>query len=153
MSTVTPSRPVAGNALTMPDLGRRYLAHLVRRGRKKATTTSVESILRIWLNTFFAERDVRTITAEDVRDLMGMMESGHRRGPKLKGDRRYGKPAGAKTVRNYIGTLSALLNFAERNGWLPANVAKHVDLPGSPRNEATSASSSSAAPDRTCFCT
>jgi integrase len=135
MSTVTPSRPVAGNALTMPDLGSRYLAHLVRRGRKKATTTSVESILRIWLNPFFVERDVRTITAEDVRDLMRMMESGHRPGPKLKGDRRYGKPAGAKTVRNYIGTLSALLNFAERNGWLPANVARHVDLPGSPRNE------------------
>jgi hypothetical protein len=124
MSTVTPSRPMAGNALTMTDLGRRYLAHLARRRRKKSTTTSVESILRIWLNPFFVDRDVRRITAEDVRDLMGMMESGRRPGPKLKGDRRYGRPAGAKTVRNYIGTLSALLNFA-----------KHVDLPGSPRNE------------------
>jgi hypothetical protein len=33
-----------------------------------------------------------------------MMERGHRPGPKLKGVRRYGKPAGAKTVCNYIGT-------------------------------------------------
>jgi hypothetical protein len=34
MSTVEPSRPVS-DALTMDDLGRRYLAHLARRGRKK----------------------------------------------------------------------------------------------------------------------
>ncbi len=134
MSTVEPARPTS-DAVTMDDLGRRYLAQLIRRGRKKATTTAVESILRIWLNPFFAGRDVCTITAEDVRDLMRMMEHGRRPGPKFKGDRRYGKPAGAKTVRNYIGTLSALLNFAERNGWVSVNVARHIDLPGLPRNE------------------
>ncbi len=134
MTTVEPARP-ASDALTMDDLGQRYLANLTRRGRKKATTTAVESILRIWLNPFFASKDVRTISVEDVRDLMHMMEHGRRPGPKLKGDRRYGRPAGAKTVRNYIGTLSALLNFAERNGWVSANVARHVDLPGVPRNE------------------
>ena len=36
MSTVTPSRPVAGNALTMPDLGRRYLAPRQRTSRSLA---------------------------------------------------------------------------------------------------------------------
>ncbi len=135
MSTITPSRPVSGDMLTMADLGGRYLAQLARRERKKATTTSVESILRIWLEPFFADRDLRTITTEDVRDLMRMMESGSRPGPKRKGDRRYGRPVGAKTLRNYVGTLSALLNYAERNGWISANVARHVDLPGVTRNE------------------
>lgn len=135
MSTITPSRPVSGDTLTTADLGGRYLAQLARRGRKKATTTSVESILRIWLEPFFADRDIRTITTEDVRDLMRMMESGRRPGPKQKGDRRYGRPVGVKTLRNYVGTLSALLNYAERNGWISANPVRHVDLPGVTRNE------------------
>jgi integrase len=134
MATVEPVRPV-DDVLTIGDLGQRYHAQLVRRGRKKATTVALESILRIWLEPFFTGRDVRTITVEDVKDLMGMMEKGRRPGPRQKGDRRYGKPTGAKTVRNYIGTLSALLNFAERNGWVSANVARHVDLPGVTRNE------------------
>jgi integrase len=134
MTTVEPTRPVS-DALTIQDLGQRYRVQLVRCGRKKATTVALESILRIWLEPFFADRDVRTITVDDVRDLMHMMERGRRPGPKLKGDRRYGRPTSAKTVRNYIGTLSALLNFAERNGWVSANVARHVDLPGVTRNE------------------
>jgi integrase len=134
MATIEPTRP-ASDALTMADLGQRYLANLIRRGRKKATTVALESILRIWLEPFFADRDVRRITVEDVRDLMRMMERGRRPGPKLKGDRRYGRPTGPKTVRNYIGTLSALLNFAERNGWVSANVARHVELPSVTRNE------------------
>jgi integrase len=64
-----------------------------------------------------------------------MMERGRRPGPKLKGDRGCGRPTSAKTVRNYIGTLSALLNFAERNDWVSSNVTRHVDLPGVTRNE------------------
>ncbi len=63
-----------------------------------------------------------------------MMEKGERPGPKAKGDRRYGRPVGAKSVRNYIGYLSALLGFAERKGWLPVNVARHVELPGKPES-------------------
>lgn len=42
---------------------------------------------------------------------------------------------GPKSIRNYIGTLSALLGFAERKGWLPTNVARRVDLPAAPRHE------------------
>ena len=129
-----PARMTAGDALTMAELGRRYLANLERQSRKKATTTAVESILRVWLEPFFAERDLRRITAQDVQDLMTMMEKGERPGPKAKGDRRYGRPVGAKSVRNYIGYLSALLGFAERKGWLPVNVARHVELPGKPES-------------------
>jgi integrase len=129
-----PARTTTGDALTMAELGRRYLANLERQSRKKATTTAVESILRVWLEPFFAERDLRRITAQDVQDLMTMMEKGERPGPKAKGDRRYGRPVGAKSVRNYIGYLSALLGFAERKGWLPVNVARHIELPGKPES-------------------
>jgi integrase len=42
---------------------------------------------------------------------------------------------GAKSIRNYIGTLSALLGFAERKGWLGTNVAHRVDLPAAPAHD------------------
>src|SRR3984957_2700960 len=129
-----PAPMTSGDALTMAELGRRYLANLERQSRKKATTTAVESILRVWLEPIFAERDLRRIAAQDVQDLMTMMEKGERPGPKAKGDRRYGRPVGAKSVRNYIGYLSALLGFAERKGWLPVNVARHIELPGKPES-------------------
>lgn len=45
-----PVRMVPGDALTIGELGRRYLANLERQGRKKATTTAVGSILRVWLD-------------------------------------------------------------------------------------------------------
>ena len=129
-----PARIATGDALTIAELGRRYLVSLERQSRKKATTTAVESILRVWLEPFFAERDLRRITLQDVQDLMTMMEKGERPGPRVKGDRRYGRPVGAKSVRNYIGYLSALLGFAERKGWLPVNVARHIELPGKPES-------------------
>lgn len=127
-----PSQVVTGDALTVGELGCRYLANLRRQGRKKATMTAVESILRVWLEPFFADRDLRRISVQDVQDLMSMMEKGERPGPRATGDRRYGRKVGAKSIRNYIGCLSALLGFAERKGWLPANVARHVELPGKP---------------------
>jgi integrase len=74
--------------------------------------------------------------AADVNDLIAAMEKGSKPGARRKGDRRYGKPVGTKSIRNYIGTLSALLNFAMRKGWLAANVARLVDLPANARSEA-----------------
>jgi integrase len=121
--------------LTVGELGRRYIANLERQGRKRSTLTAVESILRIWLTPFFGDRDVRRITVDDVNDLMRMMESGARPGPRAVGDRRYGRPVGAKSVRNYIGTLSALLGFAERKGRVTRNVAHWIELPAAESSE------------------
>lgn len=132
---VKPPPRVTGDALTIDELEARYLAHLRRQGRKKATITAVESVTKVWFRPFFGDRDLRGVTTKDVEDLMRRMEQGNRPGPRAKGDRRFGKPVGAKTLRNYIGTLSALLGFAERRGWLASNVAHRVDLPAAPRSE------------------
>lgn len=45
------------------------------------------------------------------------------------------KPVGAKSIRNYIGTLSALFAFAERKGWASGNPAARIELPGVERSE------------------
>jgi integrase len=127
--------PEVGAALSIAELGERYVANAERQERKKATVVGVKSVLRVWLVPFFGEKDVRSIKPEDVADLIRMMESGDRPGPRAKGDRRFGKPVSAKTVRNYAATLSALLNFAERKGWLAANVARRIDLPGAEHSD------------------
>jgi integrase len=129
-----PAQP-ASEAVTIDELGRRYIANLKRQARKRSTLTAVESILRIWLELFFGDRDVRRITVDDVHDLMRMMETGARPGQRANGDRRYGRPVGAKSIRNYIGTLSALLGFAERKGWVARNVAHRVELPAAETSE------------------
>jgi integrase len=130
-----PAKITPGDALTIAELGRRYIANLERQGRKKSTKVAVESVLRVWFEPFFGDRDLRKIQVADVNDLMRMMEQGKRPGPRAKGDRRYGKPVGAKSIRNYVITLSALLGYAERKGWLATNVAHRVDLPAVERNE------------------
>jgi integrase len=129
IAEVKPTRRTGGDLLTIAELGRRYLVELERQGRKKATVVAVEGILRVWLGPFLGERDVHRITAEDVYDLIRLMEQGDRPGPRQKGDRRYGRPVGVKSIRNYIGTLSALLGLAEKKGWIDTNVARRIDLP------------------------
>jgi integrase len=135
MAEVKPTRRVQGDALTVAELGARYRTHLERQGRKKATLVAVESILRIWLEPFFGDRDLNRVRADDVRDLVRLMETGRRPGPRTKGDRRYGRPVCVKTLRNYVGTLSALLTFAERRGWVASNVARLIDLPAAQTHE------------------
>jgi integrase len=135
-----PTPVEVGETLTIADLGGRYLADLVSDGRKKATIVAVTSILRVWLEPFFGEQDVTTITEKQVEDLIRNMKAGTKPGVRQKGDRRYGKPVGSKSIRNYVGCLSALLNFAMRQKTatgepvLTVNVASHVKLPPKPED-------------------
>lgn len=81
-----------------------------------------------WLIPHFGDRTIERIRPEDVIDLMSKMEQGGV-------GRRAKKPVGPKSIRNYIGTLSAMFNYAERKGWASRNPVRLVDLPGVERNE------------------
>jgi integrase len=115
MGTVTPGA-VASEALSVGAVGELYLTHLERAGRKLATRTAVESALRVHLQPFFGERPIGTVKHEDVVDLMTLME---------------GKGVGPKSIRNYIGTLSALYRFAmhPRRRWATVNPCEGLELP------------------------
>jgi integrase len=138
----TPAVKAVGERITIAELGRRYIAQLERQGRKKATKVAVNSILLNWLEPFFGERSLDSIKPEDVVDLMRLMENGERlRSTRPRADGKswprssLDKPVGPKSIRNYVGTLSALFNFAERKGWASGNPAHRVDLPGVAYNE------------------
>jgi integrase len=105
-----------GDRLTLSQVGERYRAHLRAQGRKRATLAAVESTFRIWLDPQLGDRALDAITPEDVEDLMRTMK---------------GEKVGAKSIRNYVGTLSALYRFAmhPRRRWATANPVDSIDLP------------------------
>jgi integrase len=117
-------KPVAAasEALSVAEVGRRYLAHLERAGRKHSTRVAVESTLRVHLEPFFGDGAMGAITHEDVIDLMTVME---------------GKDISPKTIRNHLGTLSALFNYAKapRRRWATQNPCEGIELPAVPEHE------------------
>jgi integrase len=118
---------------TLAEVGELYVAHLERQGRKKSTVTGVRCALTNWLVPLWGDRALDRVKAEDVADLIRMMEEGRR--PR-DGARRV-KPVGPKSIRNYVGTLSALYRFAmhPRRRWAGANPCDGVDLPAVPEHD------------------
>ncbi len=104
-----------GERIDIAELGRRYRRHLEAQGRKKATLTAVDSTLNIWINPVLGDRETSRVTPEDVEDLMRTM--GQRLGP--------------KSIRNHIGTLSAMYRHAmhPRRKWATVNPCEAIDLP------------------------
>jgi integrase len=111
-----------GDRLTLSHAGERYLRYLEGLGRKRATVVAVESALRVWLNPHLGDRSLEAITPEDIDDLIVTMR---------------GANVGIKSVRNYIGTLSAIYRFAQhpRRRWATSNPVDAVELPQLPRGE------------------
>lgn len=109
--------PTVGHSLTVGAAGERYLRHLVRAGRKRSTVTAVESALRVQLVPFFTGKALDTIRHEDVVDLVAVLE---------------GKGLSPKSIHNYVGTLSALFNYAcgAQRRWAAVNPCTGVELPG-----------------------
>ena len=64
----------------------------------------------------FGDKALDAITTEDVEDLVRTMEAGD---------------VGPKSIRNYVGTLSALYRFAMygKRKWARANPCDDIDLP------------------------
>ena len=91
----------------------------MRQARKPSTLIAFESIVRFHLVPFFGERSVQSITHHDVADLVAVMEA---------------RGLAPKSVHNYIGTLSALFNFAAapRRGWATSNPCRGAELPAIP---------------------
>jgi integrase len=113
---VTGSAPAArhAGAHTVEQLGQMYIEHARKLGRKESTLTDYAMCLRLHLAPFFGDTPIRRISAKQIESLIVQLQ---RRGLR------------PKSVRNYVGTLSALLNFAVRKKWLAATPMTAVDLP------------------------
>lgn len=109
----------AGERLTVMEVSSRYISHIKRQGRKLSTQQDVASDVRVHLEPFLRDRSLDSVTAPDVYDLIGVLE---------------GKGLAPKTVRDIIGTLSALFNFAKapQRRWAVDNPCEGVELPAVP---------------------
>lgn len=119
MAEVQVTAPV-GHSLTLA--AERYQRHLKRAGRKRSTIAAVESALRVQLVPFFTEKALDAIRHEDVADLVAVLE---------------GKGLSPKSIHNYVGTLSAVFNYAKgpQRRWAAVNPCDGVELPGVPEHE------------------
>jgi integrase len=102
--------------LDVSEVGQRYLTHLKALGRKRSTLTAVEMALRVWIEPHLGGRALARVRPEDVEDMMRAMVAGG---------------VGAKSIRNYIGTLSAMYRYAmhPRRRWASTNPCEMIDLP------------------------
>jgi integrase len=114
-ATTVARRP--GERIDVAEVGRRYLAHAERAGRKPSTLRNVESELRVHLVPFLGGRSLDAVRPEDVADLVSALE--------VRG-------LAPKTIANVVGTLSALFNFARRRRWATANPCDGAELPAVP---------------------
>ncbi|UGS35249.1 tyrosine-type recombinase/integrase [Capillimicrobium parvum] len=120
----TPGAARVGERLTMHEAGRRYTRYLAASGRKPSTLAAVRGHLAHWIEPFFADRAIDGIRTEDVADLVTLMQAGQR-----PGGLRRTKPLSPKTIRNAIGTLNALMSYAQRKGWTGSNPVLDLELP------------------------
>lgn len=113
VETVLP--PATGEALTVAEVALRYRLAAEKKGRKRSTLQDLESHARVHLEPFFAVKPLASITPEDVQDFVCHLEAS-------------GKAP--KTIRNLVGTLSALFNFAKlpRNRWASTNPCDGVEV-------------------------
>lgn len=101
-------------AYTVAQLGELYVEHARKLGRKESTLADYAMCIRLHLAPFFDETPIRRISAKQIESLIAELQRDGLR---------------PKSVRNYVGTLSTLLNFAVRKKWLAATPITGVDLP------------------------
>lgn len=97
-----------------------YRRHLARQGRKRSTIVAVESCMRVWVIPFFDNRRSPTpmanVTWRQIEALIVKMEE---------------SGLSAKSIHNYIGTISALYRYGmnPRRRWSPLNPVDGAELP------------------------
>jgi integrase len=113
-----------GDRPTIAEVSSRYLRAPAKGGkpRKPSTVENVQSEVRCHLAPFFGDRSVDRIDADDIVDLISALEA---------------KGLAPKTIRNVIGTLSALFNFAKapRRRWVNGNPCDGAELPEIPETD------------------
>jgi integrase len=105
--------PATRVRMTVQEAGERYCDHAEAKGRKPSTVADYRSAVRGHFG-FFGTAALDAITAQDVERFMAARL-------------RQGKAA--KSIRNWVGILSATFNYARRQGWCRGNPCELVELP------------------------
>ena len=90
--------PTRAGVLSLEEAGARLVQSLEVQGRKASTLAAYESTLRAHLMPHFGDRDLHRITTEDVEGFVAASRA---------------KGCAAKSIRNYLGALHSIFEFAK----------------------------------------
>jgi integrase len=110
----TPRRVPVSESLNIAELGGRYVREVERRGLRLSSVTAVKSVLRVRLVPFFEDKALARFTSRDVEAFVTSLED---------------DGLSNKTIRNYVGILSAMFKYAVRKKLAPTNPCADVELP------------------------
>src|SRR4051812_14765303 len=118
MATAQAAPPVTA-ARTLQVAADAFLAHLEATGIKASSVRAYRAALSKWFLPALGSRSLDRITEADVEDAMRRMR---------------GAGLSDKSVRNYVGVLRALFNFAadKKRRWTTGNPVADVELPKAP---------------------
>jgi integrase len=110
-------RVITDAARTVEHVGRLHSAKLAGKGRKRSHVETFESHLRVHLAPFFGQTPIDRIEPADVERLMARLNMKLKRKP--------------KTIRNIVGSLHSIFDYALRKGWVAENPCRLVEKPES----------------------
>lgn len=118
IQTAQATAPVQ-HARTLGAAADAWLAHLEANGTKASSVRAYRAALDKWFLPTLKTRSLDRITSADVEHAMSRMR---------KAD------LSDKSIRNYVGTLRALFNYAadKRRRWTTCNPVDDVELPRAP---------------------
>jgi integrase len=100
--------------MTIAEAGELLVATASTRGLKRSTVMSYESVARVHLAPFFGSRPLDRIGRREVESLAAHMA---RRG------------SSPKTIRNALGILHGIFEYARRQEWVATNPVSLADKP------------------------
>jgi len=106
--------PAVAERVTVGEAGERLVRQLATRGRKVSTLVAYRTHLRVHLAPHFGDKPLGRIGKDDVEEfVLVCLERGQ----------------SVKSVRNYLGFLHGIFEFALRQGWVVANPCRTAEKP------------------------
>ena len=104
---------------TLAEVGESYLRERAMQGRRRSTPADYESYLRVHLVPFLGDAPLRKVRRADVDSFMAL-EAG----------------MAPKSVRNYVGLLHSLFEYAKRREWMRDNPCRRLERPADDEGDA-----------------
>jgi integrase len=99
---------------TIEHVARLHAEKLLGQGRKKSHVETFESHVRTHLESFFGQTPVNRIDTTDVERLLATLRK---------------RGLAPKTIKNVLGSLHSIFDYALRKGWVGENPCRLVDKP------------------------